>query len=118
VAGGALACRADRLADALRGQATLCPSCRRQTPTIHGLCPHCGAAKEGGPPARPRKVLAGDFWSDLDDAVFLGVGWLAFVPGLVLVILALLFVASDLLLLAGLVLLIVPVAIRLLDHDG
>ena len=33
-------------------------------------------------------------------------------------ILALLFVASDLLLLAGLVLLIVPVAIRLLDHDG
>ena len=101
----------------MRDRTTLCQSCNRQTRTIHGLCPNCGAAKEG-PPARPRKALAGDFWGDLDDAVFFGLGWLAFVPGLVLVILALLFFASDLLLLAGLVLLIVPVTIRLLDHDG
>jgi hypothetical protein len=102
----------------MRGRTTLCPSCKRQTCTIHGLCPNCGAAKEGGPPARPRKALAGDFWGDLDDAVFFGLGWLAFVPGLVVVILALLFFASDLLLLAGLVLLIVPAAIWLLDHDA
>ena len=104
----------------MRGRETLCPSCRRETLTVHGLCPHCGAAKEGGPPARPRKALAGDFWGDLDDAVFGGIGWLAFFPCLVLVILVVLFIVSDLLLLAAaalLLALLVPLAIALLNDD-
>jgi hypothetical protein len=86
---------------------------------VHGLCPHCGAAKEGGRPVRPKKALTGDFWSDLDDAAFGGIGWLAVFPCLVLLILVVLFVVSDLLLLALgalLLALLVPLAIKLLDE--
>jgi hypothetical protein len=61
--------------------------------------------------------MVGDFWGALDDAVFAGYGWLAFFPGLILVILAVLFVASDLLLLAGLALLVAALAFKLL-HEG
>jgi len=90
---------------------TLCPSCRRRTRTIHGICPHCGGSKEGGPPLRPQKIAQGDPWGRLDDLFF----WsLWFAPGLALIILALVFVASDLLLLAGLLLLPVPVGMKLL----
>jgi hypothetical protein len=97
----------------VRGQATLCPSCNRKTRTVYGLCPNCGNGKEGGSRIPPRRIPASDFWGDLDDAVFLSL-WL--VPGLALVIVALLFVASDLLLLAGLALLVGPLVMKLL-HD-
>jgi hypothetical protein len=90
---------------------TLCPSCRRRTRTIHGVCPQCGEPKEGGPPLRRQKLAQGDPWGRLDDLFF----WsLSFAPGLALIILALVFVASDLLLLAGLLLLLVPVGMKLL----
>jgi hypothetical protein len=95
----------------MRGRETLCQSCNRETQTIHGLCPHCGAAKEGGPPTRARKLLPGDFWGDFDDAAF-------FLFPVVVVILVVFFILSDLLLLAALVLLVavvVPLAIKLLD---
>jgi hypothetical protein len=44
----------------MAAQATLCPSRGRQTQTIRGICPHCGHAKEGGPPLRHRKVASGE----------------------------------------------------------
>ena len=58
-------------------------------------------------------------WADLDDAVFGGIGWLALFPCLVLLILVVLFVVTDLLLLALgalLLALLVPLAIKLLDE--
>src|SRR5688572_19188427 len=94
---------------------TLCRACGRRTRTIHGLCPHCGAAKGGGPPVRYERIAQGDFWGDVDRlfswTLFFGL-WL--VPGLALIILALFVLASDVLLLLGLLLLLVPIGMRLL----
>ena len=96
----------------MTAQATLCPSCKRETRTIRGLCPHCGHGKEGGPPLRHRKIASGDFWGDLDDLFFFS---LMVAPGLALLIIAVVFVASDLLLLAAVALLIAPFVARLVS---
>jgi predicted amidophosphoribosyltransferase len=95
----------------MTAQATLCPSCRRETRTIRGICPHCGHAKEGRPALHHRKIASGDFWGDLDDLFFS----LMVAPGLALLIVALVFVVSDLLLLAAIALLIAPFVARLVS---
>ena len=77
--------------------------------------PHCGHAKEGRPGLRARKVASGDFWGDLDDLLFFS---LMLAPGLALLIVALVFVASDPLLLAAIALLIAPVVARLVSYSS
>ena len=92
----------------MTAQATLCPSCKRETRTIRGFCPHCGHGREGGPPQDRERRLLGD----LDDLFFFS---LMVAPGLALLIIAVVFVASDLLLLAAVALLIAPFVARLVS---
>jgi hypothetical protein len=93
---------------------TGCPHCVRDTPTIRGLCPNCGYAKNGPGPASPTPGKARSLlWDDLDNVVQIG---LLCVPGLALVGIAFI-VESGVLIVVGIVVLVALCLLRLVVDD-
>jgi hypothetical protein len=80
---------------------TACSGCGKATKTVAGRCPNCGVAKTAAGVPPPRYLAGGSLWDDLDDLLWFA---LLLAPGLVLLALALFVVASDVVLILGIVL--------------
>jgi hypothetical protein len=93
---------------------TTCPHCDRETPTIRGLCPHCGYAKQGSGPRpavaqKPRRF----FWDDLDDLIRIAI-WC--IPGVAFVAVAVI-TESGLLIGLGIAALLLALVLRVLIDE-
>jgi len=96
---------------------SVCPHCRRLTESVRGTCPNCGVAKQGEASVFARDETRSTGRGGLDDWLSMAV-W--FVPGLALVLVALVFVESMALVILGVGVLIAPAVIWFLleESDG
>ena len=84
-------------------ETTVCDGCGRMTPTIHGRCPACWHVKEAALAASPAVKPPRGLSIQLGDQL-LELLW--FIPGLALLLIALITADDGVLLLLGLVLLL------------
>jgi hypothetical protein len=89
-------------------EATVCPHCERETEAIHGTCPNCGQAKDGGASVFAHDETRVSARGELDDWLSTAV-W--FVPGLAVLLIGLVLVESLPLVLLGAAVLLAPAII-------